>query len=65
MKPYSWKTEHHNPQQAWNVFRPLSCERFRWLDTVFFDPDMDALDVYGALVNHDNYPSYIVVKKEH
>ena len=59
-------------QQTWNVFKPQpdsvdrfgNCHRYRLLDTVFFDPSMDAEDVKRALVDHDGLPTDIFVKKE-
>ena len=51
-------------QQAWNAFKPLAGERFKLLDTIFFDPSMDAEDVKRALVEHDGFPANIIVRKD-
>jgi hypothetical protein len=48
-------------QQAWNVYRIRQDGSMYVVDTVFFDPDMDSHDVKSSLVNHDGYPSDIVV----
>lgn len=33
----------------------------KWIDTVFFDKDMDAQQVWRSLVFHDGYDAHIKV----
>ena len=44
--------------QAWEVYIGQ-----RWIDTVFFQADMDAEDVKRSLVEHDGYSSNIRLKR--
>ena len=42
----------------WNVYLEK-----KWIDSVFFNDDLDKDYVYNALVNHDGYDSRIKVVK--
>ena len=49
--------------QAWNVYvRTESCH-CKLFDTVFFNKDCDKDYVRDSLINHDNYPTNIVIRK--
>ena len=37
----------------------------KWLTTVFYTPECDAEYVRQSLIEHDGYPSGIVVREEH
>lgn len=66
-------------QTAWKVYIPVSCEEvdfsggrllkrtvleMRHHDTVYFDPNMTRREVYDSLVNHDCFPTSILLEKE-
>ena len=49
--------------QAWNIYvRTESCH-CKLFDTVFFNKDCDKDYVRESLINHDNYPTNIVIRK--
>lgn len=49
--------------QAWKVWLKTRDKRL-WIDTVYFDKKMTAAEVAVSLINHDGYPTSIVVEKE-
>lgn len=44
--------------KAWDVYLNR-----KWIDTVFFDGDLDEDYVRRSLINHDGYHPSIVVRK--
>ncbi len=48
-------------QQPWMVYSPSSG---RWLTTVYYDVSCDADYVRRSLIEHDGYPSDIIIHKE-
>jgi hypothetical protein len=50
--------------QAWNIYRPQdSFESLVLVDTVFFDCDCTRDYVLDSLINHDDYPPDIIIKR--
>lgn len=60
MKQIAWKVYSESGWQHDSNGRLVTKHR----DTVFFDSDIKADDVRRSLVDHDGYPSDIIVKKE-
>lgn len=48
----------HKAYQAWDVYL-----HGRWIDTVFYDTNVDAWSVKDELVGHDGYDSGIKVAR--
>lgn len=52
---------------AWDVFITKEEDGSIWcelIDTVFYNEDVEAQEVYKALVNHDGYDPKIVVRND-
>jgi hypothetical protein len=53
---------------AWDVINKVkvgSVYQSKVVDTVFYTPDCDAEYVYRSLVQHDGYPSNIIVRRHY
>lgn len=48
----------------WDVYVPRTDNQLRWIDAVFFTVDCDKQYVKQSLINHDNYPSTIVICRQ-
>lgn len=51
--------------KGWNVYRPYGNGSYmKLIDTVFYDDDCDEDYVRRGLINHDGYPSDIIVQED-
>lgn len=50
---------------AWNVYVPKECDVDELIDTVFYSGNVDADEVRKSLIEHDGYPSNIIVEEDH
>jgi hypothetical protein len=49
------------PSKSWTVERPVGKGEYKEINIVFFDVDCDAWYVRKSLIDHDGYPSDIVI----